>query len=100
MNGRVGALGPAGAELQHRAALGGPDDAVGLGGNEALVVDGQQGERLDRAAPRWPGRGPPPAARLREHRRALRHGVDIAGEAEVPQIVQKLLAEQVPRQRR
>ena len=32
----------------------------------------------------------------REHRRALRHGPDVAGEAEVFQIVQKCLAEQLP----
>ena len=32
----------------------------------------------------------------REHGRALRHGPDVAGEAEVFQIVQKCLAEQLP----
>ena len=93
-NGRVGPLGTAGAELQHRAALGGPDDTVGLGGDQTLVVDGQQGERLDQL--RLDGRCADHHQRLLgEHRRTLRNGVDIAGEAEVPQIVQKLLAEQV-----
>ncbi len=38
----VRALGPAGAELQHRSPLGRPDDRVGLG-HQASVVDGQQG---------------------------------------------------------
>lgn len=46
-DGAVRALGPAGAELQHRSPLGRPDDPVGLGGDQALVVDGQQGEGLD-----------------------------------------------------
>ena len=93
-NGRVGPLGTAGAELQHRAALGGPDDTVGLGGDQTLMVDGQQGERLDQL--RLDGRGADHHQRLLgEHGRTLRNGVDIAGEAEVPQIVQEFLAEQV-----
>ena len=87
-------LGTAGAELQHRAALGGPDDTVGLGGDQTLVVDGQQGERLDQL--RLDGRCADHHQRLLgKHRRTLRNGVDIAGEAEVPQIVQEFLAEQV-----
>ena len=91
---RVRALCPAGAKLQHRAAVGGPADAVGLGGDQALVVDGQQRERLDQLGldrrcayhHQW---------LAGEHRGALGDGVDITGEAEIPQIVQKLLAEQV-----
>ena len=39
-------LSPAG-DIQHRAATGGTGDAVGLGGDQALVVDGQQREGLD-----------------------------------------------------
>ena len=42
VNGAAGPLGPAGAKLQHRPSPGRPDDSIGLGGNEALVVDGQQ----------------------------------------------------------
>ena len=37
-DGSLRALRPAGAELQHRAATGGTGDAVGLGGDQALVV--------------------------------------------------------------
>ena len=59
-----------------------------------MVVDGQQGERLDQL--RLDGRCADHHQRLLgEHGRTLRNGVDIAGEVEVPQIVQKLLAEQV-----
>ena len=59
------------------------------------MVDGQQRERLDEL--RLNGRGADDDQRLfREHRRPLRDGVDVAGKAEVPQIVQKLLAEQLP----
>ena len=43
----VDALGAAGAELQHHAPLGRADDAVGLGGDEALVVEREQQEGLD-----------------------------------------------------
>ena len=94
-DGGVGALGPAGAEFQHRPASGGPGDAVGFSGNEALVVHGQQGEGLNELG--LDGRGPDHHQRLLgEHRRPLRHGVDVAGEPEVRQILQKLLAEQVP----
>ena len=39
-------LGPAGAELGHGPALGGPDDAVGLGGDEGLMVQADHGKRL------------------------------------------------------
>ena len=59
------------------------------------MVDGQQRERLDKLG--LDGRGAHHHQRLLgEHRRALRDSVDIAGEAEVPEIVQKFLAEQVP----
>src|SRR5699024_9740213 len=91
-DGRVGALGPAGAELAHRPAVGGPDDAVGLGGDEGLVVQGEQQEGLDKLG--LDGRGSYGEDGLpREDGGALRHGPDVSGEAEVPQVVQKLLAE-------
>ena len=94
-DGRVSALRPAGAELQHGASLGGADDAVGFGGDQALVVDGQQRECLDQLG--FDGRGTHHHQRLLgEHRCALGNGVDIAGKAEISEIVQKLLAEQVP----
>mgnify|MGYP002924727548 CR=1 FL=1 len=91
----VGALRAARAELEHRASLCGAADAAGLRGNQALVVDLQQQVRLHKL--RLNGRGAHRDERLtREHGRALRHGPDVAGEAEVFQIVQKCLAEQLP----
>ena len=82
----------AGAKLHHGVASGGADDAVGLGRNETLVVDGQKREglkqlRLDRGCAHNDHR------LLGEHGCALGHGVDVAAEMEVCKIVQKLLAE-------
>ena len=95
VDGAAGALGPAGAELQHGAAPGGPDDAVGLGGDEALVVDGQQQEGLQQLG--LDGGGPDGEDGLvGEHRGSFGDGVDVAGEAEVCQVVQKSLVEHVP----
>ncbi len=93
-DGAVRALGPAGAELQHRSPLGRPDDPVGLGGDQALVVDGQQGEGLDQLG--LDGRRPDRHHRLPgEDRRPLRHRPDVARETEVPQVAQEILGEQV-----
>ena len=89
----VDALGAAGAELQHRAALGSADDAVGLGGNEALVVDGEEGEGLDELG--LDSGSPDHHHRLAgEDGRALGDGPDIAGELEVPQVIQELLVKE------
>ena len=55
-DGSLRPLGPAGAELGHRTALRRPDDAVGLGSDEALVVQAQQHEGLDELG--LDGRGP------------------------------------------
>ena len=94
-DGPVGALGPAGAEFQHRPPLGRPDDAVGLGGDEALVVDGQQRKRLDELG--LDGGGTDRHDRLLgEDGGPLGDCPDVAGEAEVLQVGQKLLGEQVP----
>ena len=91
----VGTLRAARAELEHRASLCGAADAAGLRGNQALVVDLQQQVRLHKL--RLNGRGAHRDERLtREHGRALRHGPDITGEAEVFQIVQKCLTKQLP----
>ena len=80
--------GPAGAELGHRTALRRPDDAVGLGSDEALVVQAQQHEGLDELG--LDGRGPHGEDGLpREDGGALRHGPDVAGETELAQIVQE-----------
>ena len=92
VDGGGGALRAAGAELHHGAALGGADDAVGLGRDQALVVDGQKSEgfkqlRLDR------GRAHDDHWLLREDGRALGYGVNVAAEVEVCKIVEELLAE-------
>ena len=57
------ALRPAGAELQHAAALRRADDAVGFCGDEALVVQRRAKYTFRRAAPRWPARGRSGSAR-------------------------------------
>jgi len=91
----VRALCAAGAELEHRAALCRAADAAGLRGDQALVVDLQQQIRLHELRLDG-GRAHRDERLAREHGRALRHGPDVAGEAEVFQIVQKCLAEQLP----
>ena len=91
-DGGVRTLRPAGAKLQHRPAAGGTVDAVGLRGDQALVIDGQQREGLDELRLDG-GRAHNDHRLLREHGRPLRHGVNIAGEAEGAQIFQKFLAE-------
>ena len=93
-DGAVHPLSPAGAELQHRAAVGSPDHPVGLGSDEALVVDAQQGVGLDELGL---GGGRPDRHKglAGEYRRALRHSPDIAGKAESAEIVQKILLEKV-----
>ena len=59
------------------------------------MVDGQQCERLDELG--LNGRRADDDQRLfGKHRRPLRNGVNIAGKAEVPQVIQKFLAEQIP----
>ena len=90
--GAVGPLGPAGAEFRDGAPLGRPDDAVGLGGDQALVVQGEQQEGFNKLC--LDGGGPDRKQRLtRENRGALRHGPDITGETEGAEKVQKILAE-------
>ena len=82
----IGAVGPAGAELSHRTAFGRPDNAVGFGGDEALVVQAEQDEGLDKLG--LNGGGPDGEnGFVGENGSALGHGPDIAGEAEIPQIV-------------
>ena len=93
-DGAVRALGPAGAELQHRAALRRAADAVGLGGDEALVVHRQQREGLDQLG--LNGRSPDRQDRLPgENRRALGNSPDIARKLEIPEVVQKFFREQI-----
>ena len=92
IDGGGGALRAAGTELHHGVALGGADDAVGLGGDQALMVHGQKRERfkqlrLDR------GRAHDDHRLFREDGRALGHGVNVAAEVEVCKIVEEFLAE-------
>ena len=91
-DGGGGALRAAGAEFHHAAALGRAGDAVGLRGDQALVINGQQREGLDELRLDG-GRAHNDHRLLREHGRPLRYGVNIAGEAEGAQIFQKFLAE-------
>ena len=91
-HGGVRALGAAGAELEHDPPVRGSDYAVGLCGDEALVVYREQQEGLDQL--RLDGRGADDHDGLaREDGRALGHGPDVAGEFEMPQIVQEGLGE-------
>lgn len=89
---RVVALGAAGAEFGDRPPLGGAAHAVGLGRHERLVVDGEQHHRLDHL--RLDDRAAHHHDRLvGEHRRALPHRPDVAGEPEILQVGQERLAE-------
>ena len=92
VDGGGGALRAAGTELHHGVALGGADDAVGLGGDQALMVHGQKRERfkqlrLDR------GRAHDDHRLFREDGRALGHGVNVAAEVEACKIVEEFLTE-------
>ena len=93
---RVRPLRAAQAELQHRAALRRAAHAAGLGGDERLVVDEGEDRRLDQL--RLHDRRAHAHERLvREHDRALAHGVDLAGEAQLAKIGEERLVEQAER---
>ena len=95
VDGAAGSLGPAGAELQHCPPPGGPDDPVGLGGDEGLVVDGQQQVGLQQLG--LDGRGPHGENGLvGEHRGPLGDGKDVPGELKVCQVVQEVLVKDLP----
>ena len=72
--------------------VGGPDDAVGLGGDEGLVVYREQQEGLDKLGLDG-GRPDGEEGLPGEDGGALGHRPDVAGEPEVLQILQKALAE-------
>ena len=94
-NGSISTLGPAGAKFQNGAALCGPDHPVGLGGNQALMVDTQQKIGLNEL--RLNGRRPDGDDGLSgEHRGSLRDGPYIAGKLEIFQIGQEFLREEIP----
>ena len=89
---RRSSLGPAGTNLTYRPSLGRPDDTVGLGGDEGLVVEHEQHISLDelglhRRSPDgedgFPGKD----------RGTLRHCPDVAGKAEIQKVTEKLLRE-------
>ena len=93
-NGSIGALCPAGAEFQNGSAIRSTNHTVGLGGDQALVIDGQQQIGFDQLG--LNGRSPDgDDGFLGEHGRTLRHGPDIAGELEIAQIFQELLVKDV-----
>ena len=93
-NGSIRTLRPAGTKLQHRPPLCRPGDSVGLGGNQALMVDAEQKIGFDEL--RLDSGGTHRQNRLSgEHRRALRHCPDVAGEAEIGKIIQELLTEHI-----
>ena len=91
-NGAVSALGPAGAKLHHSPTLGSANHAAGLGGDQALVVDGQQDHGLDelglddRAAHRDDGLAG-------EDDLAFGNGPHVTFKFEIAEIVQKALGE-------
>ena len=82
------ALCAARAEFRHRTAVGGAHDAVCLGRDEGLVVEGEQDERFDEL--RFDcGRAHGHDRFARKNRRSLRDCVDIAGKAEGFQIFEE-----------
>ena len=90
----VRALRAAAAEFGDGAALGGADNAVCLGGDQRLVVDGQQEIGLDKLCLGCGGAHRDDRL-TGEDRRALGDGVDVAGEAEGLQLFEKGLVEYI-----
>ena len=89
----VRTLSPAGAKLRHCPALGGPNDTVRLGGDEGLVIQGQQQVGFDELG--LDGGGPDGEDGLPgEDGGTLGHGPDVASETELQQELEKFLAEQ------
>ena len=78
------------AELEHCAALRRAGDAAGLGGDQRLVVDGEQHHGLHEL--RLDHRPGDSHQRLAgEHGRAFRHGPYVAFELEMAQVVEECL---------
>ena len=78
----VGTLRAAGTELQHRTPLRSTHDTAGLGGDQALMVDGQQRISLNELC--LYGGGTHRQHRLtRENGRTLGNSPDVTGEVEV-----------------
>ena len=84
----------AGTELHDRAARGGAHDAVRLGGDQALVVEGDKQQRLEQLA--LDGRAlDGDDGLLREDGHALLDGPDIAVQLEVGKIGEELLVKRL-----
>ena len=83
-------MGAAGAEIADHAPLRRAHDAVGFGGDQRLVVDLQQNGRFDdlRLDQRRDHRH---HRRVGIHHRALAQRVEVAGEAEMAQVVEEAL---------
>ena len=94
-NGSISTLSAAGTEFQNSTAFGSTNHTVGLGGDEALVVDTQQQVGLDELGLNSGGTDRQDGL-IGEHGSTLGHCPDIAGEMEISQIRQELLAEELP----
>ena len=87
-------MGAAGAELHDRAACGRAHDAVCLGGNQALVVEGDEQQRFQQLA--LDGRAFDGDDRLlREDRHTFLNGPNVAVQLEILQIVEEFLVERL-----
>ena len=84
----VVALRAAGAKLQHRASLGSAGDAAGLGGDQRLMVDGEQDHGFHELRLNH-GTGHGDKGFAGENRRTLRHGPYIAREFKFAQVIEK-----------
>ncbi len=94
-HGRVGAVVAAGGEVGDPAAVGREHHARGLGRVHHAGVDGVEQERLHNLG-FDAGRGHPQHRLVGEEDRALGHGPNRAVEAEIAQVGQEILAENVP----
>ena len=93
-DGGVRALCPAGTEFQHHTPLCRPNNAVGLGGHKALVVEDQQQEGLHQLC--LNSRSPDSDDRLPgEDGSTLWDGPDVTREFEIAEIVQEPLGKQI-----
>jgi len=88
----LGAVGPAQAEVDERLARAGQHHARGLGGDHGLEVQQVDQPALDQLRHRQ-RRGDPQDRLVGKEHRALGHGVDRTGEAQIGQIIQEILAE-------
>ena len=90
----VRSLGPAEAKFHDAVALRRVDDPGGFGGDEALVVYDGEDRRLHKL--RFHNRGDDLKKGLpRKYDGAFRNRVDVAGEPEIAQVLQKILIEEL-----